>query len=351
MVRLKIGLDFDDVVAPFNSEAIKMANEKYRLDLKLEDVTSWANEGKASVIKEFYADSQLYDRQLKAVSKEAIDSVSELMKMADVYFISAVSPAFMPIRVAQIKSLFPTLGEDRIILGQAKYLVQFDITLDDNIDNVLNSPAEYPVLMRKPWNSKMTGLLSVNSIPEFVELVKHILDSARTEVEVKEPCVIALVGPSGSGKNAIADGLCDHFSFFRPKSYTDNTSKKEDYNHIFVESYDSSEYIENTMYAGFHYGTKEDEIEKWLKSFNVVLPLDICGAIGMKKRFPTIIVYIDNDKQKIIENIISSNLSLEEKTLRILSLEAERKNKSIADIVIDNRNGNGAEKILSLFNL
>ena len=42
MLRPKIGLDWDDVTAPFNSIAIEMANEKYKIEppLRLEDITS-----------------------------------------------------------------------------------------------------------------------------------------------------------------------------------------------------------------------------------------------------------------------------------------------------------------------
>ena len=66
MLRPKIGLDWDDVTAPFNSIAIEMANEKYNMDppLRLEDITSWENTGRASIIKEFYSDEKLYEKQL-----------------------------------------------------------------------------------------------------------------------------------------------------------------------------------------------------------------------------------------------------------------------------------------------
>ena len=66
MLRPKIGLDWDDVTAPFNSIAINMANEKYQFEnpLKLEEVDSWENTGRTSVIKEFYQCEELYRRQL-----------------------------------------------------------------------------------------------------------------------------------------------------------------------------------------------------------------------------------------------------------------------------------------------
>ena len=65
MIRPKIGLDWDDVTAPFNSIAIDMANKKYNITppLELEDIDSWENTGRASVIKEFYRDNTLYERQ------------------------------------------------------------------------------------------------------------------------------------------------------------------------------------------------------------------------------------------------------------------------------------------------
>ena len=55
MLRPKIGLDWDDVTAPFNSIAIRMANEKYNIEppLTIAEITSWENTGRASVIKEF----------------------------------------------------------------------------------------------------------------------------------------------------------------------------------------------------------------------------------------------------------------------------------------------------------
>ena len=102
MLRPKIGLDWDDVTAPFNSIAIKMANEKYHMDppLTLDDIDSWENKGRASVIKEFYNDVKLYESQV--VSKENKENIRKLMELADVYFITAAYPEFMGVRAKQI---------------------------------------------------------------------------------------------------------------------------------------------------------------------------------------------------------------------------------------------------------
>ena len=67
-----------------------------------------------------------------------------------------------------------------------------------------------------------------------------------------------------------------------------------------------------------------------------VIPVDMCGAIAMKRSFPTHIIYVARDKEKLIADIIDSDYDTEEKTLRILSIDAEKRNRKICDYVIHN---------------
>ena len=60
---LTYGIDWDDVISDLNIHAIKLANEAYGLNLKLEDINSWENVGKASVIKQYYQDERIYQMQ------------------------------------------------------------------------------------------------------------------------------------------------------------------------------------------------------------------------------------------------------------------------------------------------
>ena len=348
MLRPKIGLDWDDVTAPFNSEAIAMANEKYNYNppLALEEITSWENTGRTSVIKEFYQMEELYKRQV--VSENTKKCIRELMEIADVYFITAVYPQFMGIRAAQILEAFPELPPENIILGNAKNLVQFDIILDDAIHNVLESPATYPVLMRKPWNWKMTGLLSVNNMNEFVLMVEQIINAAmhRTH-EIKVPSVLALVGPSGSGKSRIAKNLRQDERFESPLTYCTKQSNK--HNYLTEEEFAKQNFFEKTRYAGVQYGTKKEDIQAVLdRGHFAVMPLDMCGAIAMKRHFPTAIIYINKDKEELIKDIIEEDYTTEEKTLRLLSIDAEKRNREICDYVVDNTRGDGAEILKKL---
>jgi guanylate kinase len=348
MLRPKIGLDWDDVTAPFNSLAIAMANEKYDYEppLRLEEITSWENNGRTSVIKEFYASEELYLKQ--EVSPRNKKAVKRLMEIADVYFITAAYPQFMGIRAKQILENFPDFPPENIILGNAKNLVQFDIILDDAIHNVLETPATYPVLMRKPWNWKMTGLLSVNTMTEFVSLVKQIIRASQSRsTRLDEPSVLALVGPSGSGKSAITKKLCEDERFVSPKTYCTKPSEKHHY--LTEEEFASQNFFERTRYAGVQYGTKKEDIEAVLEDgCYAVMPLDMCGAIAMKRHFPTAIIYIARDKEFLIRDIIEEDFDVEEKTLRILSIDAEKRNREICDYIVDNTDDKGIDRILAL---
>ena len=103
------------------------------------------------------------------------------------------------------------------------------------------------------------------------------------------------------------------------------------------------------MYAGIKYGTKKEDIEAVLADGRyAVMPLDMCGAIAMKRHFPTAIIYIAKDKEWLIKDILQENFELEEKTLRILSIDAEKRNREICDFIIDNSDDRGTEQILRL---
>ena len=194
----------------------------------------------------------------------------------------------------------------------------------------------------------MTGILSVNNLNEFVLLVKQIMNAAmHKKQEIKVPSVLALVGPSGSGKSRIAQALRQDDRFESPLTYCTKESNKHRY--LSEEEFAKQNFFENTRYAGIQYGTKKEDIQTVLDRGNfVVMPLDMCGAISMKRHFPTAIIYINKEKQELIKDIIDEDYSTEEKTLRILSIDAEKRNREICDYVIDNKNGDGAEQILKL---
>lgn len=332
---LKIGLDWDDVIAPFNDVAIALANEEHGLNLVLEDIDSWENTGRASVIKKYYDDPRIY--RLQRVSDEAKAFVNALRKKGEVYIITAVSPKYMSIRAQQIFDAFPDFPEENIIMGFQKSLVQFDVTLDDAPHNILKSCAKYPVLMRRPWNRMLSGLLSVTNYEEFLQLVDQIKESMIEDKKpIQVPSVIALVGPSGSNKNALAGLMEDSGLGKIVHSYT--TGLEDGFHkHLSEELFKkySSEFVTTTTYAGNLYGVKVGDIKRILANGEFpIIPLDIGGAVSMKRIFPTTIIFCRKSREQMIRSVLEKGISNEEKTFRLLSMEKELDNAKLCDFTI-----------------
>ena len=349
---LTFGIDWDDVIAPFNDRAIEMANEEYGFEepLTLEDITSWENTGRASVIKKYYDEPELYERQY--VPQESIDFIRKLQNKGNVYIVTATYPKFMTRRMEQIKEAFPDFPEENIIMGVQKSLVHVDIALDDGPKNILKSNARFPVLMRKPWNRELTGLLAVNNFDEFFQLLEQIKSSMIEErVEAQAPAVVALVGPSGSNKNQLTKSLCNTGRFAVPKAYT--TKPVSDGIHIQISEEefirDRKDFIETTMYAGYAYGTKWSDITEMMQGDRyIVMPMDLSGAIAMKQHYPTVIIFCKCSREKMIESILEKTMSNHEKMLRLLSLENELKNADLCDYVVNTGKEDALERICSI---
>ena len=347
--RLSTALDVDDLLMECVPYAIRLANEKYQFDppLTIYEVDHWGTLGtRADVIFEFFKDPEFFRSQ--PVIKGAKEFVRKLSKMTEVFVSTSVYPEFMSIRAQRIMEEFPEIPQNHIYMGSRKDKIDVDILFDDGMHNVAASNAAFPILMRRPWNQCATGVLAVNNYDEFLKLVEVISDSYsyRTKAELTdEPGIVVLVGPSGSGKTEIAQQLLKKSrKFEKLVSYTtDATVGMEGdgwYNYISLEAFrqmrDGGEIFESTMYAGHNYGSRKEDIEQILaRGHHVLTVMDICGAMSLKTHFTNVItVYIQQDKEKLLKNLLNKPLSLDEKVNRIMALEAEQRNADICDYTV-----------------
>lgn len=347
--RLSTALDVDDLLMECVPYAIRLANEKYHFDppLTIYEVDRWGTLGtRADVIFEFFKDSEFFQSQ--PVIKGAKEFVRKLSQMTEVFVSTSIYPEFMSIRAARIMEEFPEIPQDHIYMGSRKDKIDVDILFDDGMHNVSNSNATYPILMRRPWNQHATGMLAVNTYDEFLKLVEVIADSYSPRLKARidnEPGIVVLVGPSGSGKTEIAKQLLKKSCKFEKLiSYTTDATvgmEGDDWYHYisldaFRQMRDGGEIFESTMYAGHNYGSKKEDIEQILaRGHHVLTVMDICGAMVLKTHFPNVTtVYIKQEKQELLRNLLNKPLSLDEKVSRIMALEAEEKNADICDYVV-----------------
>lgn len=346
--RLSTALDIDDLLMECVPYAIRLANEKYKFDppLTIYEVNRWGKLGtRADVIFEFFQDPDFYRNQ--PVIKGAKEFVRKLSQMTEVFVSTSVYPEFMSLRAQRIMEEFPEIPKDHIYMGSRKDKIDVDILFDDGMHNILGSNAAYPILMRRPWNQEATGMLAVNTYDEFLKLVEIIADSysIRTDrAQLNQPSIVVLVGPTGSGKTAIAKKLLERTdSFEKLKSYTTYPGAKgqDSWYHYIDESEframcESGEMFESTTYAHNFYGSRKSDVEQILAKGNHVLTvMDICGAMSLKTHFSNVItLYIKREKKALLTSIVKREMDVEEKVNRLLAIEAEKQNAEICDYVV-----------------
>ncbi len=346
--RIRVGLDVDDTIYECNSYAVSIINSRHPDEepMKIEEITYWGGSGRhADERIALYSDPEFVRTQ--PITEGAQEFVKKLSQIADVFFITAVPAACMSARAERLVKDFPEIPARNIILGTRKDIISLDIMLDDGAHNISSSRAAYPVLFRKPWNTGLSGLLSVNSYDDFLHFCEMVRNSfAESFPQLKDGGVLCLVGPSGSSKTEIANGLTKLERFEKPLTSTTRPRREGEgensYRFIgeaqFIKEMKAGSYIETTVYSGYHFGTSEKDIKPIVDRHNIaVIPIDICGAITLKNlyRHRALLVFVRRDRAEAIKRIISRDIDLDDKTRRIMSLDFEYRNSEVCDTEIN----------------
>lgn len=349
--KFKIGLDVDDVLLPCIEQAIEWANRDYSFNppITMNEIKNWNPCGSRSdVIFEYFKKEEFFRSQKPFPGARYF--VKKLSRIVEVFIITAIAPEFTDIRAEQIREFFPDVPRENFIPISRKDVIDLDFIFDDGAHNILASNVKYPVLRRRPWNQEMTGILAANSYEEFLNLVECIQNTYVDEsMDFKKPTILALVGPSGSGKSAIASELlkCDKFEApisvtTRPKRLVDEENR---YEHVseeeFLESLNNGDFAETTVYAGHHYGTKTSSFNDILRrGKHCVIPIDISGAMTLRMQYRTCIIYIKRNRKDVIntllKRLVENPTSIDDITRRIVSIDDEKKNENLSDFILDN---------------
>ncbi len=346
--RIRIGLDVDDTLYECNSYAVSIINRNHPDEepMKLEEINSWGKSGRhADERIAMYSDPEFVRTQ--PITPGAQEFVKKLSEIADVFLITAVPPCCMSARAERLVHDFPEIPPQNIMVGTRKDIITLDIMLDDGAHNISSSRAAYPVLFRKPWNTGLSGLLSVNSYDDFLHFCEMVQSSFSEKFpSLKNGGVLCLVGPSGSSKTEIANELTKLEGFEKPLTSTTRPRRREEgeeaYRFIdeaqFVHEMKAGAYIETTVYSGYHFGTSDKDISPIVERGHVaVIPIDICGAITLKNlyRRRALLVFTRRERAEAIKSIISRDIDLEDKTRRIMSLDFEYRNSEVCDAEVN----------------
>lgn len=354
-LRLRVGLDVDDVLYACNEYALKLLKDKYgnSPEFDINHISSWGPQGDRSDERiPMYSDPKFVETQ--PLLPGAKKFVRDLSRIAEVFFITAVPPCCMSARAGRLTDDFPDIPPENIIIGKRKDLIIPDMLLDDAAHNILSSKATYPVLMRRPWNTQLSGLLSVNTYSDFLHLVRMVRNSfVEKAPDLTRGGVICLVGPSGTGKAQIAQKLCEDPLYSRPLTTTTRPLNPGENEHAyrfvsteqFLAEKEAGRFIETTVYSGHFFGTSEDAIAPVTEAGHIaVIPIDVCGALALKNLYKNraLLVYTGREREAIIKDILKRPIDDDDKTHRILSLDFEIRNRELCEFSVDF--GAGAER-------
>lgn len=345
--RLRVGLDVDDILYDCNAYALQCLNEREGIEppLTIYDISGWGTSGtRADERIAYFSDPDFVARQ--PMFSGAREFVMRLCEVADVFFVTAVPPACMSARALRLVRDFPEIPPEHILIGTRKDMVNLDILLDDGAHNITRTPATYPVLFRRPWNTHLSGLLSVNSYEDFLHLVDMICHAFADErPDLRSGGVVCLVGPTGSNKNAVARELSDRYGMVKPATATTRPRRADEvgdnYRFLdeatFIAEREAGKFLETTVYSGHYFGTSADAIDSIVNEGKcAVIPIDICGALTLKNRYRSraLTVFMQRGRYDVIRDIVSRELSPEDKTCRILSLDDEYRNEELCDVAV-----------------
>ena len=346
--KLRIGVDVDDVLYNCNQHAIDVLCEKNICSplSSIYDITGWGADGSSLDARiELFAQEEFVKNQ--PIFPGAQEFIHELKKRADVIFTTAISRGCMDVRAERLRKDFPEVPESDIMIGARKDILSLDFLLDDGAHNILQSNARYPVLFRRPWNNSLTGVLSVNSFNDFIQLVDQIGGcGCAGKPDLSKGGIICIVGPTGSGKTELVNTLtAADRRFVRPVTTTTRAKRAnetEQYHFVtrneFISRKENGKYLETTVYGGEYFGAALDTVDEITEKGRIaVMPVDMCGAISIKSRYPgcTAIVFAFRTRPKALAKILKRDCSDKEKVLRILSLDAEYRNEDVCDFTVD----------------
>ncbi len=348
--RLRVGLDVDDTLYDCNAYALSLINARHPEEepMDINDIKGWGRVGRHYDERiALYSDPEFVKSQ--PILAGAQKFVRDLSKLADVFFVTAVPAACMSARAERLVADFPEVPAENIVIGTRKEVMSLDILLDDGAHNISASKAAYPVLFRRPWNTHLSGLLSVNGYSDFLHLCKMIRSSFTEKTpDLSSGGVVCLVGPSGSRKNELAaeltriDGFCKPITTTTRPKYSGESevayrfiSEKQ-----FLAERDAGAFIETTVYSKYYFGTSADEITPIVERGEcAVIPIDICGALTIKNlyRSRAMLVFLQRSREEVLLDILARDISDEDKARRIMSLDFEYRNAEICDLEISVR--------------
>ena len=170
-------------------------------------------------------------------------------------------------------------------------------------------------------------------------------------MSLKTNKIFIISGPSGVGKTSVAKGVLKKLPFLKTSvTYTTRTKrlgKKEDKTiiHVSQEEFrrkiDTGEFLEWAVVHDNFYGTDAKVIDQRLKQQNILMNIDVQGALQIKKKLPqkTILIFLKAENIKELTQRIGQREIMPSQVLnlRIKNAKQELRLAKKYDYILVNR--------------
>lgn len=149
-------VDVDDVICNLQETVIKLFNDRFGSNYKLNDFTEHnimnilpLQDG--TVMKDMYGESGLYNKV-----KPFPGAQEGLQKLINdghqVYLVTAAIPKTYDEKVKFIHRYFPFIDDGHIVCMKHKWMFKCDIMIEDNYETLITKPYYHRIVMDQPWN-------------------------------------------------------------------------------------------------------------------------------------------------------------------------------------------------------
>ncbi|WP_172196140.1 5' nucleotidase, NT5C type [Saccharibacillus qingshengii] len=181
MSKKIVAIDMDDTICHLVPKALHYHNAAYPdLQLSIDQIVSfdlsgiWHPECNEEI---FFGRPKLYE-ELEVFDEHTIEEVRRISEEHDVIIVTAARPTAVPEKWAWLQRHMPFIPFENFFVAKRKYLLEFDLLIDDGPHNLLaaREAGKRTIGIPRPWNLKLQDeFLMKGSWDGMGDLVNSVL--------------------------------------------------------------------------------------------------------------------------------------------------------------------------------
>lgn len=173
----RILIDLDDTCTTMIEPLVTLYNKKYNDNLTKDSFPNYSLDDVLkkeckNIFAEFVNDN--FFENIVEFYPNAIDSLNNLMKYCEVYFVTAGHPITLLARHKLLEKNLKYYTRDNLVSCVNKSIIDGDIIIDDCLNNIRNSDCEYKIVMEQSWNRNVKLKSNEVMFNNWIEIMNYL---------------------------------------------------------------------------------------------------------------------------------------------------------------------------------